>query len=77
MNEGITFGVGLAKNVCHVHGVDGEGAAIVGRRLRRSQVLPFFNKQPPCLVAMEACATSHHWALQLIELGSSRCHRTM
>jgi len=39
------------------------------RQLRRSQLLPFFKKQRPCLVGMEACATSHHWARQLIELG--------
>ena len=32
-------------------------------------MLPFFKKQQPCLVGMEACATSHHWARQLIELG--------
>jgi transposase len=39
------------------------------RQLRRAQMLPFFKKQPSCLVGMEACATSHHWARQLIELG--------
>ncbi len=71
MKEVITIGVDVAKNVFQVHGVDAEGAVIVGRQLRRSQVLPFFKKQPPCLVGMEACATSHHWARQLIELGSS------
>jgi len=69
MKEVITIGVDLAKNVFQVHGVDAEGAAVVGRQLRRSQVLPFFRKQPSCLVGMEACATAHHWARQLIELG--------
>ncbi len=69
MTEVITIGVDLAKNVFQVHGVDGEGAVIVCRQLRRAQVLPFFRKQPPCLVGMEACATAHHWARQLIELG--------
>jgi len=69
MNEVITIGVDLAKNIFQVHCVDVEGGVIVGRQLRRSQVLPFFNQQPPCLVGMEACATSHHWARQLIELG--------
>jgi transposase len=69
MKEVITIGVDLAKNVFQVHGVDAEGTVIVGRQLRRSQVLPFFKKQPPCLVGMEACATAHHWARQLIELG--------
>ena len=69
MNEVITIGVDLAKNVFQVHGVDAEGTVIVCRQLRRAQVLPFFKKQPSCLVGMEACATSHHWARQLIELG--------
>jgi transposase len=32
-------------------------------------MLPFFKKQPPCLVGMEACATAHHWARQLVALG--------
>lgn len=62
MNEVITIGVDLAKNVFQVHGIDGLGAVIIGRQLRRSQMLPFFKKQPPCLVGMEACATAHHWA---------------
>jgi hypothetical protein len=61
MKEVITIGVDLAKNVFQVHGVDGEGAVIVRRQLRRGQMLPFFKKQRPCLVGMEACATSHHW----------------
>jgi transposase len=69
MKEVITIGVDLAKNVFQVHGVDAEGVVIVGRQLRRSQMLAFFRKQPPCLVGMEACATAHHWARQLIELG--------
>jgi len=69
MNEVITIGVDLAKNVFQVHGVDAEGAVIVRRRLRRGQVLPFFKKQPPCLVGMEACATSHHWGREIEALG--------
>ncbi len=62
MNEVITIGVDLAKNVFQVHGVDAKGDVMIGRQLRRSQVLPFFKKQPRCLVGMEACATAHHWA---------------
>jgi len=69
MNEGITIGVDLAKTVFQIHGVDAEGVVVVRRRLRRGQVLPFFEKRSPCLVGMEACATSHHWARQLVELG--------
>ena len=69
MNEVITIGVDLAKNVFQVHGVDAEGAVVFRRQLRRGRVLPFFKKQPPCLVGMEACATSHHWGREIEALG--------
>jgi transposase len=69
MNESITIGVDLAKNVFQVHGVDAEGGVVFRRQLRRSQVLPFFGKQAPCLVGMEACATAHHWAREIASLG--------
>ena len=65
MNEVITIGVDLAKSVFQVHGVDREGGVVFRRQLRRAQVLPFFKKQPLCLVGMEACATSHHWAREI------------
>lgn len=65
MNEVITIGVDLAKNVFQVHGVDSEGGVVFRRQLRRAQLLPFFKKQPPCLVGMEACATSHHWSREI------------
>jgi hypothetical protein len=60
MTEVITIGVDLAKNVYQVHGVDGSGGVVFRRQLRRGQMLPFFKKQPLCLVGMEACANSHH-----------------
>jgi len=64
-----TIGLDLAKSVFQVHGVNASGAVAVRKTLRRSQVLPFFAKLPPCLVGMEACGTSHHWARELIRLG--------
>ncbi len=69
MNEVITIGVDLAKNVYQVHGVDAEGGVVYRRQLRRGQMLPFFKKQRPCLVGMEACATSHHWGREIAALG--------
>src|SRR5262245_27946074 len=64
-----TIGIDLAKNVFQVHGVDGHGKVVMARRLRRKQVIDFFGKIPSCLVGMEACATSHHWARELTGLG--------
>ena len=64
-----TIGLDLAKSVFQVHGVDAAGETVIRRQLRRRQVLPFFGKQPPCLVGIEACATSHHWARELGAFG--------
>lgn len=69
MNEVTTIGLDLAKNVFQIHGVDASGRIVVRRQLRRSQVLPFFEKQAPCLVGIEACATSHHWAREIAKFG--------
>src|SRR5205823_13179449 len=69
MKEVTTIGLDLAKNVFQVHGVDRAGAVVVRRALRRSQVLAWFAKLPPCLVGMEACATAHYWGRELRRLG--------
>ena len=64
-----TIGLDLAKSVFQVHGVDATGQVVVRKSLRRSQMLPFFAKLPSCLVGIEACGTSHHWARELIKFG--------
>lgn len=64
-----TVGLDLAKNIFQVHAVDAGGAVVVRKALRRSQVISFFDKLAPCLVGMEACGTSHHWARELVRLG--------
>lgn len=64
-----TIGLDVAKQVFQVHGVDDGGVVVVRKRLRRSQVLSFFARLAPCLVGMEACSTSHHWARELRTLG--------
>ena len=69
MKEVSTIGLDLAKSVFQVHGADDEGKVVVRRQLRRSQVLSFFKKLQPCLVGMEACATSHYWAREISGFG--------
>ena len=69
MNEVITIGVDIAKSVFQIHAVDDAGEPVIRRQLRRRQVLPFFKKQPPCLIGMEACATAHHWAREITKFG--------
>ena len=62
-------GVDLAKNVFQVHGIDELGEVVVCKALRRGQMKSFFNRLEPCLIGMEACATSHYWGRELCELG--------
>ncbi len=64
-----TVGVDLAKNVFQVHAIDDAGEVLVRKTLRRRQMMPFFSKLEPCLIGMEACATSHFWARELSALG--------
>ena len=69
MEQITTIGLDLAKSIFQVHGIDALGAPVVRRQLKRRRVLPFFAKLPPCLVGMEACATSHYWAREIAKLG--------
>ena len=64
-----TIGLDIAKSVFQVHGVDAHGKVTVRRQLKRRYVLPYFKKLSPCLVGIEACATSHHWSRELQALG--------
>ena len=64
-----TIGLDLAKNVFQVHGVSSDDAVVFNRSLRRASLLTFFEKLPPCLVGIEACGASHHWARELSKLG--------
>jgi transposase len=64
-----TIGLDIAKSVFQVHGVDAGGQVVIRRQLKRSYVLAFFQKLPPCLVGIEACASSHYWSRELQALG--------
>src|SRR3989440_112487 len=64
-----TIGLDIAKSVFQIHGVDAAGNVIVRRQLKRRYVLPFFQRLPPCLVGIEACASSHHWSREFKALG--------
>ena len=67
--EVATIGLDLAKNVFQVHGITDNGEIVFNRTLRRSQTLTFFAGLAPCLVGIEACGTSHHWAREIHKLG--------
>jgi transposase len=62
-------GLDLAKNAFQVHAVDARSEIVVARKLTRGRLVAFFAELPPCVVAMEACSSAHHWARELIRLG--------
>ena len=69
MEEVSIIGLDLAKRVFQAHGASASGTVLFRKKLRRDQVLLFFANQPRCRVAMEACASAHHWARAIGELG--------
>jgi len=64
-----TIGLDIAKSVFQVHGVDATGQVVIRRQLKRHCVVAVFQRLPPCLVGIEACASSRHWSRELQALG--------
>jgi transposase len=65
------IGLDTAKSVFQIHGVNAAGKAEIRRKLRRHELIAFFEKQAACTVVMEACGAAHHWARMLTGLGHS------
>src|SRR5229473_3287328 len=63
------IGLDTAKSVFQVHAVDKTGHVASRRKLRRNELMPFFEQQEACTVVMEACGAAHHWARMLTGLG--------
>jgi transposase len=69
MQSVTTIGLDIAKSVFQVHGIDAEGNVVFRQQLKRARVLAFFKKLSPCLVGIEACASSHYWGRELQAIG--------
>lgn len=69
MEKITTIGLDLAKSIFQIHAIADDGSVVTRRALRRSQVLQFFRRLEPCLVGLEACASSHYWANSIGQLG--------
>lgn len=63
------LGIDLGKNTFHLFGVDEAERQSIKKKLSRSKFLAYFVNLPPCLIGMEACSSSHHWARELTKLG--------
>jgi len=64
-----TIGLDISKSVFQVHGGDAAGQVVDRHQLKRRHVLAFFTKLTPCLIGIEACASSHYWARELQAVG--------
>jgi len=64
-----TVGIDLAKSVFQIHAIGAKGEVVIAKAFRRRDFLTAMGKMSPCLVGMEACASSHHWARQLKAMG--------
>jgi transposase len=63
------IGLDTSKHVFQLHGVNGAEQTVLKKKLRRSDLAPFFKALAPTVVALEACGASHHWARLLGSLG--------
>jgi transposase len=63
------IGLDLAKNVFQVHAVDYNDKKVHSKAIKRGKLLEYFSQCEPCLIGMEACASAHHWARELMKCG--------
>ena len=64
-----TLGIDIAKNVFELHGVDANGKTVLKKRLTRDKLPEVIAQIPACLLGMEACGGSHHWARKFKAMG--------
>lgn len=69
MKKITTLGIDLAKRVFQLHGVDERGVPVLRRQVARAALLRIVSQLPPCLIGMEACASSQHWGRQFERFG--------
>lgn len=69
MDQIIRIGMDTSKHVFQLHGVNAAEQPVLRKKLRRKEMVDFFTKCPPTVIAIEACGASHHWARLLTTLG--------
>ncbi len=63
------IGLDIAKRIFQLHSVDLKTREILRLKLKRAELLDYFAKQSPLIVAMEACSSSQHWARRFAAMG--------
>ena len=65
----IVVGVDTAKSVFQVYTIEPETGEVINKPIKRAQFLQWFANRTPCLIGMEACGGSQHWARKLKAMG--------
>jgi transposase len=65
------IGMDTSKHIFQLHGVNAAEEPILRKKLRRKEMVTFFEKLAPTVIAIEACGASHHWARLLQSFGHS------
>jgi transposase len=58
-----------SKHIFQLHGVNAAEEVVLRKKLRRKEMVAFFEKLAPTVIGIEACGASHHWARLLRSLG--------
>jgi transposase len=63
------YGVDIAKSAFQLHWAESETGEVFNKQVKRARFLEHFANRAPCLIGMEACGGSQHWARRLTEMG--------
>lgn len=69
MEQITRIGMDTSKSVFQLHGVDATEKPVLRKKLTRREMVKFFEKLPPTVIAIEACGGAHHWARLLGSFG--------
>ena len=69
MNQATIIGIDLAKQSFQLHGAAADGSVVFRKKFTRHKLLDILSSQPPCMIAMEACGSAHHWGREALKFG--------
>ncbi len=71
MDQISRIGMDTSKHIFQLHGVNAAEAPVLRKKLRRKEMVTFFEKLAPTVIGIEACSASHQWARLLQSFGHS------
>ncbi len=71
MDQISRIGMDTSKHIFQLHGVNAAEVPVLRKKLRRKEMVTFFEKLAPTVIGIEACSASHQWARLLQSFGHS------